>query len=922
MNPAGPDGRLPQLVWGKLVARPGGPVVSTPGLREYRVTGRSERFPPELVPLCHADGLGMGADPRFDWSTWPWRQTPGGIATCVADVGGRPTVLAGRVAALHEGGDAAAGGRAFQQAQYVAIPAARWAPWAPIALERALHPTPMATIDLALPELEWPLAAEDHPLAEGWWERARPFVRVLVSGHALTLQDWKMPLREGAQRMAEVLACLPLTLAWRIGLGLGVVRLPDHGGLGLVMKASTPTRIVGGTLRGADTVALDAGDRWVERLEPHLHGVTTLAALSAQVGALAPRLATWDAVEPGATWAAAAARVAQEVEDWGRVSALRAYLAAPSGDMPPLPTGDARTAAVELLLSAPEAVERHTWEATTAHAWRAAWAHLARRGDDTVGRRARGVGVLMGVVERANLRDMLSVRRIDVPVGAGPAAWWERVDGIGPEAAEVEQLLEAQPGDAPWLGRWRAAVAHAQGWCAVRDLLALGRRQRLDALRDTPAGEVVAALLDPELTAPTDALDRFVAAAPSDAPRLIDRLVLERGMTPALVGVITRLERTGRRLGCLADDAAAQVRARPLAWWRPLARWLPRHGWEPPRTWFAELLRLRLDGELGGLGPDGAALDAWLATRVGHPAAGALLGVSPAGSATPPHHAAVGHAELVARACADEEVLWRVLDSRRPVDRATATRLVGEWASSPHARPMSPAGRLLRALLQPRAPWPGDVDLACWRKVATTCGQSALHEALAALASASASVAELTCVVGVLPPDSPPPALSVDVLAELLQVTQREPSVGERWRLVLPERQWHRAPGWRLVSGEPVERVTDNEHRALGRIPMGERLTLLGRGLLAFEAHHLRGVTAGDVTSWNPTLAEFEHAVTLAVDRDLAPLRVALLAYGEARLEIEAPRRRRYWTKPLLGLLGGKRRGWTELVELLAPSQG
>src|SRR4051794_34061548 len=110
-----------QLVYGKLAESVAGPIVA--GL-DYRVTGISAAYPPDLVALSHPHRTGLNTSDLFNWHKYPWNDSGGFIVRSLVSQD-EPMIIAGRIRGRPEKGEGQSG-RIYVQAHYAVTPVTQW----------------------------------------------------------------------------------------------------------------------------------------------------------------------------------------------------------------------------------------------------------------------------------------------------------------------------------------------------------------------------------------------------------------------------------------------------------------------------------------------------------------------------------------------------------------------------------------------------------------------------------------------------------------------------------------------------------------------------------------------------------------------------------------------------------------------------
>lgn len=368
----------PRLVFGKLVQFDGGPILPE---YEHSYTGKSPDFPQPLVPLCHPSRSRAGLEHDEDWLVYPWRSE--GCLLVGPVVADTIYMLAQRELRLPE--KPLPGSRMFTQVAYAALPAADWNPGLLPSLSQALQAAPMTREDMEMPPLET-APAGPFVLPDGWLEFAAPLLEVVMSGHAIAVQDHATTTSSALDRFTACLAALPPALSWRVAVGAGLGRLAGQVVLGHGLYASG-LRIVDG-VPDVGHADISAGREYVSWLRSRCASCRTLEELHATVTRLLPSFRRWDAIDPGLDWQAVAARVVTDLREEHRVAHVEQWLMRPTEALPSLDfsTLARRVSVLEHIsvwLGAPGPANR-LLPALVVPSWRTAWEAAARNSDSDV----------------------------------------------------------------------------------------------------------------------------------------------------------------------------------------------------------------------------------------------------------------------------------------------------------------------------------------------------------------------------------------------------------------------------------------------------------------------------------------------------------------------------------------------------------
>lgn len=310
--------QIPRLVYGKPVKDRDGGVLS-----DYRITARSSGFPDELVSFWkffekehkhNSERLGapIGLDPidaeGSFWPKYPWRERGRGGLVCLPVLPGSGSGGAGgaymlivRTRGRYDQGELAIGGRSYIQSTVGAVPLEDWRPWmlSSIARNQDLLPNPtvfgsaeprmwekaLAIEPAIIDTAELPTNVVEQPTHFG--EPIWSMIEAVVTNRAYLVQDGRPnAVEEHFDRAMVALSGVPLAIAQQIGVGAGLLRVPECQPpfsiqLSSAIEIRHPRRpaLVNGTKQG-DNHKFDAMVRYVEMLRTKIGETPSLDCLS------------------------------------------------------------------------------------------------------------------------------------------------------------------------------------------------------------------------------------------------------------------------------------------------------------------------------------------------------------------------------------------------------------------------------------------------------------------------------------------------------------------------------------------------------------------------------------------------------------------------------------------------------------------
>ncbi len=204
-----------QFKFGKHVIEPGGRIDG----RDYHTTA-APQTPLAQVP-AHTSLYPFGVGDLTDWEKM--RFSP--IVKVTRMIGDKPYVICGCVTARPEAGDGK-GGRKYQEAHYIAVPAQEWSIALIPRLTTVLNTTPRVVGEPStMPDIEESTNTLDEPLPQNWFNDAKDILVRLAGGQTLSQQNWDA---DGQQKFLQnlflALVCLPEPAARQVSFGAGIGR--------------------------------------------------------------------------------------------------------------------------------------------------------------------------------------------------------------------------------------------------------------------------------------------------------------------------------------------------------------------------------------------------------------------------------------------------------------------------------------------------------------------------------------------------------------------------------------------------------------------------------------------------------------------------------------------------------------------------
>lgn len=353
-----------QYVYGKLLRRPGGPICDG---SEHNCTGLSPAFPRSLLAQCAPTQVLPGLQADFSWSDYPWVASGGGVVATTRMVGSDPWVVVGRICGRSESGEGVPG-RMYTQAHFLACPMEEWRPGAVAMLGEVLRAEGMLEADSNLPRLTTFADFSRGPLPDDWASRVQRGVEVVMSGQCIAVQDWKIAVPDGLERVALLLHALPPAVRWRLPWAVGAIRMDEHFAYAFGMAAWTRIREVGGNLRGYEEADLSVGKRYMARLRDVAKLANTVGDLAAAVDEILPAR-----VVATAEWRHAAAFSVGALHEMEMLDRVRDWLRTGSGARPVLKGTTLRGPVLRLVLDHLSARGIELLPEVTDAEWRDEW---------------------------------------------------------------------------------------------------------------------------------------------------------------------------------------------------------------------------------------------------------------------------------------------------------------------------------------------------------------------------------------------------------------------------------------------------------------------------------------------------------------------------------------------------------------------
>jgi hypothetical protein len=507
-----------QLVYGKLVESPRGAIVS--GL-DYRVTGISSGYPPELVSRSHPHRTGVNTSDLFSWQKYPWNAGGGFILHSVLQ-GDTPVIIAGRIRGRSERGEGEAG-RPYVQAHYAVTPVEGWSPVAIALLPRILDASPMMTENRSMPPLQLEdVAINDwfnRPLQSDWLEGIFELLTAVMSGVPLNVQDREASLDDFLDRCALCACAVPRTLAWRISIGAGLAEMRNDVSLGLGQFApASGLRKVGPNLYGGELPELKAGRKYAEWLGKHAAQVRTPGDLCLAVRDLLPEFEDVLAVPAGVDASGAARTITSQVTELARIDELRAWLREESDQRPEIGFRLYRKIALEAVLSYLRPRGLELLPDFVLPGWSEIFGEIEQQ-DTEEARRARIIARLGGLdADPPRASDVEYFARDDLP----PKLVRQIEEALDRTLANDNfsdgwtDHVRTRFESIPWLRKWFQSSNDLWFWFAVDCAESSGNMALLDAL-DSTGGKAAASFATLWSRAPhpecTEAAKNLVASA-------------------------------------------------------------------------------------------------------------------------------------------------------------------------------------------------------------------------------------------------------------------------------------------------------------------------------------------------------------------------------------------------------------------------
>ncbi len=480
--------RWEQFVFGKLVQRPGGPIVGA----DHGCTARSPGFPKGLVLTAHPGHTGIGIGTSFDWNKYPWQDTPGGFVARPVHDGDQAWVLAGRMRARPEDGEGCTG-RRYTQAHYAAVPAEHWRPTALVALLPQLTTVPATEKDHQLPTLE--TDAPTLELPANWLQTITPILETVMSGHGISIQNWNTTPDEQVCLLAVCLSALPTSLAWRLDIGAGVVDMDGSFAIAHGMRAVKGVRIFKGERRGVEALDLSAGRAYVEWLRTVVDDCHSTEQLRQRIASL-EHFDGWDAIPHTEGWVPAAGAIGAAMLEREILASLERWLTGATHHPPAVAQlQHMRPLAIKMALDHAESPGAWVLCDMLDPSWDQAWASAA----EFAGERHLALATLLGkhgAPTSAHLAEMATVELPAEVVRLVVPNLEPLIRGAGRERDMTQWTALVRAAKADWAKTWVDGASACLLWLAHSEVDRPAASGLLAAISDTAAMRIVQQLQD------------------------------------------------------------------------------------------------------------------------------------------------------------------------------------------------------------------------------------------------------------------------------------------------------------------------------------------------------------------------------------------------------------------------------------------
>lgn len=821
--------------YGKLVQSPEGPIV--PGY-EHGCTGRSRAFSMELEAYCHPSKIGLGERDASRWAQCKWSDV-GGVVSGVAIVNGKPIVVAVRQRERSESGEGLEG-RLYTEAHYATIAAQNYGPHSLERLARELYAIPRQVVDTELPPL---VIAEQHAehFGPSWFDQASVFLRAVMSGVSVSVQDWNLRPEQFLQLLSVCLAAVPVTLQWRLPLGAGLMTIESATAIAHGMVAIGGLRIIGGEPKNPGDFDFALGDAYLRWLTPLIKTCQSPTELSEVVARELPRFATFDAIDVDKSWIEAAKRIASTLSEKEFLEQSLRAVEAGESVATPVPFAEYRQEYLEGVyerLHHRAHALNHLAEAAEL-GWNAEWQRFVDSAPDSRNRDHRlALSMLLGALPVTRPELLVFVRHIELPAGSQTRAVTRLEDAfIASDSGHLAQWLplfnKSTEQYAGWFGQWRTTIIPRAVWAAIREALSGtgGKSPLLNAIADTPLGATGVQLLRGDVVSMAELTTLIAAAEPGDVQAidgLVDRL-LNVNVTSAFVlaqlAADNKLQpKLARSLLAARRDAVDAAYAETVG--AALLKELQQRNVPSGQLMLRALLTQHkvIKGSAKN-----AAFRTELARSIGDPYATVLLDSQPVGATGASEEDAAAIAanmqfdagtidNLIGQWNAfgtDAETraarivqYWLTETATVSLERYPATAAVWQLSGKNTARPfkLTVQERTLVAKV-----------VAALRLPRETMWEAATDEPLMDIVANSASTGNA-------------PLLTAAQLAALLKATLMDERIRNTWGTRIRSRQWDRSPGWRLITGQTGQ-MAEVEISALRTMKGGELVKLLVSGI-------------------------------------------------------------------------------------------
>ena len=383
----------PRRVIGKLVQKPGGPIIE--GF-DHKTTARSTRppFPEVGVIVDHEKGLGI--DNHQTWLNYPTTWTQGALLLRpFRSPDGVTHLVASRMRSYLEDPEKPLG-RSYIETIHAAHPVATLDFAELFQIPRLLITEPLTASDKDFAPL-----AVDKPeqvlLPPDWFAEARAMLAALVDGTRFVVIDHKRSADEFFMKALIAAACLPGAIRWRATIAAGVYSLPVLDKGIVKYQLCLPYQSSSATTPVSDSAGASYAN-WFAQETDDGRCCETLRDILDWVDAKFPDWLEWDAL-PVELDCGEASKPLAELRD---IERIRDWCLRPNGGPPNLSRClSFRPEVLELAakaLNGPAETRDALLPELLQPEWRPAWSSFASR-DGKESRRMAAVGGLLGMIE-------------------------------------------------------------------------------------------------------------------------------------------------------------------------------------------------------------------------------------------------------------------------------------------------------------------------------------------------------------------------------------------------------------------------------------------------------------------------------------------------------------------------------------------